>query len=119
MNSIFTFRLQSAALASRSSAAALRATLEKALDEGIVRLDFSDVDSVSESYADELLGVLVASRSLPWVFERLELYAIQPAVAHTIASALKRRISKESSGGFSGAVESAKEALVRHRRIPA
>lgn len=109
------FILRDTALASRFSAGALRARVEAALLQGRARLDLSVVESVSESWADELFGVLVAAYSLPWVFERLELVGVRQDVAQTIASAIRYRLTHEANGGDAAALLAAREALQRKR----
>lgn len=109
------FIVNDTALASRFSAGALRACVEVALQQGGARLDLSAVESVSESWADELFGVLVVRHSLPWVFERLDLRGVRPEVAQTIASAIRYRLTHEANGGDTAALLAAREALRKSR----
>lgn len=115
MNKTNQFIINDTALASRFSAAALRARVETALQQGGACLDLSAVRSVSESWADELFGVLVVRHSLPWVFERLDLLGTHPEVAQTIASAIRYRLTHEANGGDTAALLAAREALRRSR----
>lgn len=110
-----TFTITSSALASRRGAAKLRADIDAALLQGQVQLDVSAVQSVSESWADELFGVLVVRRSLPWVFARLSLRGANQDVARTIASAIRYRLTREANGGDVAALLTAQAAL-RERR---
>lgn len=102
-------------LASRHSAAAVRATIEPVLDSECVVLNFSHVENVSESYADELIGVLVARHGLASVFERLQLRGTRPAVAQSIAAAVRHRLSLITSGDSTLALLAAKDALARQK----
>lgn len=88
------FYIDETDLASRRSAAALRAEIEAHLLNGCATVDLSGVESVSESYADELFGVLVAHYSLPWVFSRLQVVGARPAVIKTITQALRYRLEQ-------------------------
>lgn len=115
MDKTSQFVINDTALASRFSAGALRARVEAALLQGGARLDLSAVESVSESWADELFGVLVVRHSLAWVFERLELHGLRPEVAQTIASAIRYRLTHEANGGDTAALLAAREALRKSR----
>lgn len=102
-------------LASRHSAAAVRATIEPRLGSEYVVLDFSRVENVSESYADELIGVLVARHGLASVFAYLQLRGTRPAVAQSIAAAVRHRLSLLTSGDTTLALLAARDALARQR----
>ena len=92
MNNIF--RLTETDLASRRSAADLRSLVESCLHQGFAELDLSQVQSISESYADEFFGVLVDHYSLPWVFSRLKVVGARPAAVKTITQAIRYRLEK-------------------------
>lgn len=81
-------------LASRQRARDLRQSVFAA---GTARLDFEGVRSVSHSFADELLGVIVAERGLDWLRLNIELANAAPAVRDSIEDAVGRRLSKQSS----------------------
>jgi hypothetical protein len=102
-------------LASRHSAATLRQSLEPKLQAGKVVLDFSGVEAVSESYADELLGVLVATYGLPWVFERLQLKGARPTVARSLTAAIRYRLSLQNRGDLRQPLDTVRDALHRQR----
>ncbi len=61
---IIDFTNGEASLASRLTGAHIRNYVEQLLEEGVtVVLDFSGVDLITQSFGDELLGVLVRQRS--------------------------------------------------------
>ena len=61
-------------LASRQSARILRVKVEQAIEMGKVAIiDLTNVISISESYADELLAVLVQQHGLEWFSEKVKL----------------------------------------------
>lgn len=81
-------------LASRTLAARERAkVVEKLALEARVTLNLSNVKSISESFADELFGVLVLERGLEFVTRRLKIEGAQDNVLRSIAIAMKRRSS--------------------------
>jgi hypothetical protein len=80
-------------LASRHSAARVRSEIECALQSGGATLDLSKVLSISESYADELFGVLVRDLGLERVLAGLHLQGASPNVLHSIVSAIRLRLS--------------------------
>lgn len=92
MNNIF--RLIETDLASRRSAANLRSSVESCLLQGVAVLDLSQVQSISESYADEFFGVLVDHYSLPWVFSRLKVEGANQAAVRTITQAIRYRLEQ-------------------------
>lgn len=79
-------------LASRSLAAQERATIEGLLSANdLVKVDLANVSSISESYADELFGVLVLQRGLDFVTKHLRIVNAADSVLRPIAVAMKRR----------------------------
>ena len=81
-------------LASRHTAAIVRFDIERAVQNGeIVIVDLRDVLSISESYADELFGILVARYGLRWLGENVRISA-QQRVLLSIATALKNRLER-------------------------
>ena len=92
-----TFQLIETDLASRRSAAVFRSMVESSLRNGSTVLDFSRVESVSESYADELIGVLIEHYTLSWVFSRLQVIGACPAVVHSITQAIRYRLEKAAA----------------------
>lgn len=92
-----TFFLNETDLASRRSASELRANVESSLRSGYATLDFSFVESVSESYADELIGVLVEHYTLQWVFARLQVVGASPAVVQSLTQAIRYRLERAAA----------------------
>lgn len=76
-------------LASRRSAALLRANLEAVLASGCApTVDLSHVKTISESYADELFGILALEHGLA----SISINGAESAVLREIAVAIRRRI---------------------------
>lgn len=92
-NSFIT--LAGPALASRSTAAPVREQLLADIHrQGHVVVDLQKVDSISESYADELFGVLVQEYGLEWFLDHIELRNADEYVLRSVAVALRRRSTK-------------------------
>jgi len=86
------YTFQRSDLASRSLAAQERATIESLLSANdTVKVDLAKVSSISESYADELFGVLVLQRGLEYVTKHLRIINAADNVLRPIAVAMKRR----------------------------
>ncbi len=117
MNAI-TITLGETDLASRQAAARVRGPLEEhALAGGFVTIDLGNVLSLSESYADELFGVLVARHGLTWFSEHVALHGATPAVFRAIAAAIRHRLEAQSPGTPDVALLAARKALQeRHTR---
>lgn len=79
-------------LASRRSAAVLRSELEPLLSATSVTLDLTRVVGISESYADELFGVLVRDLGIEQVLEHLHIRNAQPQVLRSIVHAIRQRL---------------------------
>jgi len=79
-------------LASRRSAAALRSELESRLSSTPVVLDLAKVIGISESYADELFGVLVRDLGIEQVLDRLHIRNAQSQVLRSIVHAIRQRL---------------------------
>lgn len=76
-------------LASRRSASLLRLNIQDILDNGcIATLDFSNVKSISESYADELFGIL----TLEYGLEVISIENADKSILLEIVKAIRRRI---------------------------
>lgn len=92
MNTIY-HQLPSGDLASRKLAIAQRKLIESDIASRgcVVMLDLSNVESISESYADELFGVLVLKNGLDHVLQQLKLINSNPYVLKSVASVMKRR----------------------------
>jgi hypothetical protein len=99
-------------LGSRHAAAKFRALVEKcALAGNKVVLDLGTVLSISESYADELFGVLVARHGLEWFAQHIAFRATDPAVFRVIAMAIRYRLEVESPENSEVALLAARKAL--------
>lgn len=84
-------------LYSRSEARRVRSDVEELLNRGTpVCFDLSGVLSVSDSYADELFGVLAAKHGLDCLLDRVRLRTSDENVAASIAAVIKRRSEKSA-----------------------
>ena len=87
-------------LSSRSTAARLRSQIESVVDSGqIVFIDMTNVDSMSESFADEAFAVLVAARGAEWFRNGIRLEGIKSSIRDTIASTVLERRARSPSCG--------------------
>ncbi|MCY1283414.1 hypothetical protein D9M70_322930 [compost metagenome] len=86
------YTFQRTDLASRPLAAIERASISELLshEENVV-IDLENVESISESFADELFGVLVLERGLSYVLQHIKLVNAAEDVLRSIAIAMKRR----------------------------
>jgi len=86
------YTFQRTDLASRTVAAKERAKIDANLcaQQRLV-IDLKNVASISESFADELFGVLVLEKGLDFVTSRLKLVNATENVLRSIAIAMKRR----------------------------
>ncbi|MFI8417713.1 STAS-like domain-containing protein [Serratia sp. NPDC078593] len=95
--------LPSGDLASRRLAIAERQKIEFYLNDKVrVEVDLKDVESISESYSDELFGVLVAKLGLGVVLELLQVSNANNSALKSIATVMQRRnhehfVSKRAS----------------------
>ncbi|ENQ3930725.1 STAS-like domain-containing protein [Salmonella enterica subsp. enterica serovar Newport] len=79
-------------LASRHLAVAERQKIESYLnDKQKVEVDLKEVESISESYSDELFGVLVAKLGLVGVLNRLQVINANQTTLKSIAIVMHRR----------------------------
>ncbi len=78
-------------VSSRRSAAELRRQIIASGER--CRLDFTDVLSVSQSYADELLGVLVRDKGELWLSQHVRISGASQEVKYTILEAIDARIA--------------------------
>jgi hypothetical protein len=80
-------------LASRSEAARQRYIIGDAVaHNGKVIVDLQGVLSISDSYADELFGVIAASKGLDWFLKHIVIKTSSRDVLRSIAVAIHRRI---------------------------
>ncbi|RDL25093.1 STAS-like domain-containing protein [Serratia fonticola] len=84
--------LPSGDLASRRLAIAERQKIEFYLNDKVrVEVDLKGVESISESYSDELFGVLVAKLGLAAVLELLKVSNANNSALKSIATVMQRR----------------------------
>lgn len=115
MDSI-VFHIAESDPASRQSAARLRARVEgEALAGKRVVIDLAEVLSISESYADELFGVLVARHDLAWLAKNVVIQHAAPFVFRAIAEAIRDRLQAQSPEEPDIALLTARKALEARR----
>ncbi|EKN4866617.1 STAS-like domain-containing protein [Yersinia enterocolitica] len=86
------YKLPSGDLASRRLAIVERHIIEAYLIESkVVYLDLSGVESISESYADEIFGVLVVKYGVNAVLHSIKLENASPAILKSVAKVIQRR----------------------------
>ncbi|OGS96755.1 MAG: hypothetical protein A3K04_01020 [Gallionellales bacterium RBG_16_56_9] len=111
---MFTYQIKIADsdLASRQAAALLCAQIERRVLAGEkVAIDLSAVFSISESYADELFGVLALRYGLEWLTDHVALHNLKPFVFRAIADAIRQRLSSRSPSTPDIALLAARKAL--------
>lgn len=87
-----TFALRHSDLASRNLASKERSALHNRLkNHGQVVIDLAGVESISESFADELFGVLVLEKGFDFVVKHIKIINAADDVLRSIAIAMKRR----------------------------
>lgn len=103
-------------LASRQAAAQLRSKIELHVQSRQhVVINFRKVFSISESYADELFGVLVLRHGLDWLVDNIGLEHINSASFKAIANAIHQRISLSEPNSPNIALLVARKALKQRR----
>lgn len=86
------YTFQRTDLASRQLGANERVRLESLLSkQEAVAIDLKNVESISESFADELFGVMVRDRGLDFVTARVRILNAAEEVLRSIAIAMHRR----------------------------
>ncbi|MEG0359898.1 MAG: STAS-like domain-containing protein [Anaerorhabdus sp.] len=94
MNTVLHYQLPTGFLASRNLAIPHRNHIEKAFyDSSImkVEIDLANVESISESYADEIFGVLVHQYGFEEVLSKIQLTNANDFVMNNIAIVIDRR----------------------------
>lgn len=107
MNRI-AYKLPEGDLASRNQAIHQRHKIEVLIKSGSsVDLDLSGVCSISESYSDEIFGVLVVKFGVTKVLNQVKVRNASPSILKSIAKVIQRRSNevatkKVQSAGFDG-----------------
>jgi len=81
-------------LSARTRARALRADV---VARAPVTLDFSGVECVSDSFHDELFGVLVAERGLEWFRANVVLEGLDVAIRQDLLAAVRARLEQQNA----------------------
>ncbi|MCA9028387.1 MAG: STAS-like domain-containing protein [Planctomycetaceae bacterium] len=86
-------------LSSRHRASGLRNTIIAAVEaeNRRVRLDFTGVRTVSSSFADELIAVLVMARGEDWFRRNVAVVGTTPEVRTTILESVADRLSERET----------------------
>jgi hypothetical protein len=80
-------------LSSRATGRRLREQILALADEDVVCLDFDEVRSVTHSFADEALAVLVEQEGEPWFRDRVKVINHSGTVRHAILEAIHYRLA--------------------------
>lgn len=94
MNTILRYELPKGFLASRKLAIPHRDHIEQALNNSKImqiEIDLSGVDSISESYADEIFGVLVEEFGCDAILNKIQIKNAKEYVLENIAIVIDRR----------------------------
>lgn len=83
---------QGSDLSSRSTGRRLRVQTERVASRDVVVLDFDGVRSVSHSFADELLAVLVAAYGEGWFRNHIRVINHTSSVRSVILDAIQHRL---------------------------
>lgn len=97
MNKI-AYKLPEGDLASRNQAIPQRHKIEVFINDGnYVDLDLSGVFSISESYSDEIFGVLVVKFGIKTVLNQVKVRNASPSILKSIARVIQRRSNEVAS----------------------
>ena len=114
------FTIANTDLGSRRAAANLRVLVEEcAIAGNKVTLNLGGVLSISESYSDELFGVLVARHGLEWFAEHIAFQSADPAVFRAIVTAIRYRLEGKTPENPNVALLAARKALRERQRSAA
>lgn len=94
MNKVLNYQLPKGFLASRALAIPHRNNIEQAfhsIEIMKIQIDLSEVESISESYADEIFGVLVAEFGYEDVLNKIQINNAKEYVLENIAIVIDRR----------------------------
>ncbi|HCT7709183.1 TPA: STAS-like domain-containing protein [Morganella morganii] len=98
------YKLPEGDLASRNQAIPQRHKIEHFIIKGnSVDLDLSGVYSISESYSDEIFGVLVVKFGATKVLSQLKIRNTSPSILKSIAKVIQRRSNEVASKKVSSA----------------
>lgn len=111
---IYQIKITDTDLASRQAAADLRAQIVQhvlSANDSKVSIDLSNVLSISESYADELFGVLALRYGLEWLTNSVVIHQSSPFVFRAISSAIRQRLRSQAPDSPDIALLTARKAL--------
>lgn len=97
MNTVLNYELPRGFLASRKLAIPHRHQIEQAfINENVMKIeiDLSGVESISESYADEIFGVLVDEFGFEDVLNKIQIMNAKKYVLENIAIVIDRRTNE-------------------------
>ena len=97
MNTVLNYELPRGFLASRKLAIPHRHQIEQAfINENVMKIeiDLSGVESISESYADEIFGVLVDEFGFAGVLKHIQIMNAKNYVLANIAIVIDRRANE-------------------------
>lgn len=90
---VFKFSNYGDSMGTRSLGARIRADLRPLLDgDEIVALDFSGIDTVTNSFADECIAKILLEMPLEELKSKTTFTGVTPMVERSILTALKRRL---------------------------
>lgn len=100
MKTVINYELPKGFLASRKLAIPHRQHIEKAFINSeimTIKIDLSGVESISESYADEIFGVLVEEFGCEDVLSKIQILNAKKYVLENIAIVIDRRSNEVCS----------------------
>jgi hypothetical protein len=83
-------------LSNRRGAARLRSEIIRKIcgPDDLLTIDFAGVRTLSDSFADELFGVLVENRREPWFRQHVRLVNLRADIRLTILEAIQQRLDR-------------------------
>ncbi len=94
MNTVLSYELPKGFLASRKSAIPHRKHIEQAFNNSEImqiQIDLAGVESISQSYADEIFGVLVEEFGCQDVLHKIKIKNAKDYILENIAIVIDRR----------------------------
>lgn len=67
-------------LGARETGLLVRQIIEKKIDNNVITLDFEGIESVTQGFADELIGVLIRKRGADFVISRIRIVNVAPFI---------------------------------------